>query len=162
MCGSIIHSALGRWPGACRLMATEHDLAEQLLRRACEDEAAAKAMLPIQEVADVIVCFHAQQAVEKALKAVLATHRVKFERQADLRVPIGQCESADLSLPDELAEVDLLSPYAAELRYDDDEGMRRRAQNGTELGDGRGPGARQQIGSEERADDSGSDTVGPP
>jgi HEPN domain-containing protein len=29
-------------------------------------------MLPIDEVADVLVCFHAQQAVEKALKAVLA------------------------------------------------------------------------------------------
>jgi HEPN domain-containing protein len=44
-------------------MASEQDLAEQLLRRADED--AAGAMLPIDEVADVLVCFHAQQAVEK-------------------------------------------------------------------------------------------------
>jgi HEPN domain-containing protein len=29
-------------------------------------------MLSIDEVADVLACFHAQQAVEKALKAVLA------------------------------------------------------------------------------------------
>ncbi|HTB71391.1 MAG TPA: HEPN domain-containing protein [Solirubrobacteraceae bacterium] len=35
-------------------------------------------MLLIDEVADVLVCFHAQQAVEKALKAVLAAHRVEF------------------------------------------------------------------------------------
>src|ERR1700690_958329 len=88
-----------RWPGACGLMATEHDLAEQLLRRAREDEAAAKAMLPIEGVVDVIVCFHAQQAVEKALKAVLAAHRVEFEHTHDLRVLIGQCEAAGLSLP---------------------------------------------------------------
>ena len=33
-------------------MASEHDLAEQLLRRAKEDEAAAEAMLAIDEVAD--------------------------------------------------------------------------------------------------------------
>jgi HEPN domain-containing protein len=50
-------------------MASEQDLAEQLLRRADEDAAGAGAMLPIDEVADVLVCFHAQQAVEKALKA---------------------------------------------------------------------------------------------
>jgi HEPN domain-containing protein len=101
-------------------MASEQDLAEQLLRRAEEDAAGAKAMLPIDEVADVIVCFHAQQAVEKALKAVLAVHRVEFAHRHDLRVLMGQCENAGVRLPEELVEVDLLSPYAAELRYDDD------------------------------------------
>jgi hypothetical protein len=35
-------------------------------------------------------------------------------------VLIGQCENAGVPLPEELVEVDLLSPYAAELRYDDD------------------------------------------
>ena len=119
-------------------------------------------MLPIQEVADVIVCFHAQQAVEKALKAVLATHRVEFEHRHDLRVLIGQCESADLSLPDELAEVDLLSPYAAELRYDDDEVCAVARKTALSWATAAVQWARQQIGSEERADDSGSDTVGPP
>lgn len=53
-------------------MASQQDLAEQLLRRADTDAAGARAMLPIDDVADVLVCFHAQQAVEKALKAVLA------------------------------------------------------------------------------------------
>jgi HEPN domain-containing protein len=53
-------------------MASERDLAEQLLRRADEDAAGSMEMLPIDRVADVLVCFHAQQAVEKALKAVLA------------------------------------------------------------------------------------------
>jgi hypothetical protein len=40
-------------------MASEQDLAEQLLRRADEDAAGAKEMLPIDGVADVLVCFHA-------------------------------------------------------------------------------------------------------
>jgi HEPN domain-containing protein len=67
-------------------MASEHDLAEQLLRRADEDATGARGMLPIAEVVDVLVCFHAQQAVEKALKAVLAAHGVEFARRHDLRV----------------------------------------------------------------------------
>jgi len=51
-------------------MASQQDLAEQFLRRADTDATGARAMLPIDDVADVVVCFHAQQAVEKARKAV--------------------------------------------------------------------------------------------
>jgi HEPN domain-containing protein len=101
--GPVLRSQPGRVP---------QDLAEQLLRRADEDAAGAKGMLPIDEVADVLVCFHAQQAVEKALKAVLAARGVEFAHRHDLRVLIGQCENAGVRLPEELAEVDLLSPYA--------------------------------------------------
>lgn len=141
-------------------MATAHDLAEQLLRRALEDEAAAKAMLPIEGVADVIVCFHAQQAVEKALKAVLATHRVEFAHTHDLRVLIGQCETEGLLLPDELDEVDLLSPYAAKFRYDDDEVCAVARKTALSWARAAVQWARQQIESGERAEDSGSHTVG--
>jgi HEPN domain-containing protein len=59
-------------------MATGRDLAEQLLRRAGEDEAAARAMLPLESVTDAIVGFHAQQTVEKSLKAVLAARDAEF------------------------------------------------------------------------------------
>jgi hypothetical protein len=45
---------------------------------------------------------------------------VEFAHRHDLRVLIGRCENAGVRLPEELVEVDLLSPYAAELRYDDD------------------------------------------
>ena len=38
-------------------MASVQDLAEQLLRRADEDAVGAKGMLPIDEVADVLVCW---------------------------------------------------------------------------------------------------------
>jgi hypothetical protein len=40
-------------------MATGRDLAEQLLRRAADDEAAVRAMLPLESVIDSIVGFHA-------------------------------------------------------------------------------------------------------
>lgn len=44
-------------------MAGEIELARQLLRRATDDEAAARAMLPIASVTDAIVGQHSQQAV---------------------------------------------------------------------------------------------------
>ena len=59
-------------------MATRIDLAKRLLQRAGDDEAAAKAMLPIESVTDVIVGMLAQQAVEKSLKAVLSFSAVNF------------------------------------------------------------------------------------
>lgn len=53
-------------------MASQRDLAEELLVLADEDAVAAGAMLDVGVVTDRILGFHAQQAVEKALKAVLA------------------------------------------------------------------------------------------
>jgi len=57
-------------------MADGADLARELLARAADDEAAAREMLPVAAVTDAIVAFHAQQAAEKALKAVLALNGV--------------------------------------------------------------------------------------
>jgi hypothetical protein len=47
-------------------MADGRDLARQLLDRAADDEVAAREMVSVAHVADAIVAFHAQQAVEKA------------------------------------------------------------------------------------------------
>lgn len=102
-------------------MATGHDLAEQLLRKAADDEAAARAMLPLESVTDAIVGFHAQQAVEKSLKAVLAAREVEFPFIHDIEGLADLCEEAGAGLPEELDGVDRLTPYAAGLRYDDDQ-----------------------------------------
>jgi HEPN domain-containing protein len=102
-------------------MATGQDLAEQLLRRAIDDEAAARAMLPLRPVTDAIVGFHAQQAVEKSLKAVLAARNVDFPFIHNIEGLADLCEKAGATLPNELACVNRLTPYAAGLRYDDDQ-----------------------------------------
>lgn len=102
-------------------MATGHDLAEQLLRKASDDELAAQAMLPLESVTDAIVSFHAQQAVEKSLKAILAARSVEFPFIHDIGGLADLCEEAGASLPKELDGVDRLTPYAAGLRYDDDQ-----------------------------------------
>ncbi|MGN6373674.1 MAG: HEPN domain-containing protein [Solirubrobacteraceae bacterium] len=102
-------------------MATGRDLAEQLLRRAADDEAAVGAMLPLESVTDAILGFHAQQAVEKSIKAVLAARNVDFPFIHDIGGLAELCEEVGASLPGELDGVDRLTPYAAGLRYDDDQ-----------------------------------------
>jgi len=99
-------------------MASQHDLAEQLLQRASDDEAAARAMLPVESVTDMIVGMLAQQGVEKSIKAVLAAHGVDFPFTHDIGGLTRICEEAEVPLPDELGEADQLTPYAGALRYD--------------------------------------------
>jgi HEPN domain-containing protein len=97
-------------------MASKQDLAEQLLRRADTDAAGARAMLPIDEVADVLVCFHAQQAVEKALKAVLAARGVEFPFIHDISGLAKLCREAGAPLPGEMDGADLLTARGPRLR----------------------------------------------
>lgn len=98
-------------------MADQHDLAEQLLGLAAEDEAALRAMVDVPAVTDAIVGFHAQQAVEKALKALLAARGVDFPFTHDLRVLMDLCDSAGFPVPPTLADAARLTPYAVAQRY---------------------------------------------
>jgi hypothetical protein len=59
-------------------MSASADLPELLLGLARDDEFAARSLLPVEGVADSILGLHAQQAVEKALKAALASRGVAF------------------------------------------------------------------------------------
>ena len=99
-------------------MASQQDLAKQLLQRASDDEAAARAMLPITSVTDMIVGTLAQQAVEKSIKAVLAARGVDFPFTHDIGGLARISKEAEVPLPDDLSEADQLTPYAGALRYD--------------------------------------------
>jgi HEPN domain-containing protein len=65
------------------------------------------------------LCFHAQQAAEKALKAVLLAHGVTFPRTHDLAFLVDQLPSA-ISIPPELIDLPTLSKYAVQNRYPGD------------------------------------------
>lgn len=99
-------------------MASHRDLAEQLLQRASDDETAARAMLPIESVTDMIVGTLAQQAVEKSIKAALAARGVDFPFTHDIGGLARICDGAEVPLPDDMSEADQLTPYAGALRYD--------------------------------------------
>lgn len=102
-------------------MAGELDLAEQLLHRAVDDEAAAKALLPVKSVTNVIVGQHCQQGVEKAIKAVLAARGVEFPFIHDIAGLTSLCKNAGIPTPEELRGADQLTPYAGALRYGEED-----------------------------------------
>ena len=88
-----------------------------LLRKAREDAGAVAKLFADADVADAVVGFHAQQAVEKALKAVLASRGDDFPWTHDLRHLIERLDAVETSLPSELHEIRVLGPWAVEFRY---------------------------------------------
>jgi hypothetical protein len=92
-------------------MASQSDLATELLSHARDDEMAARELLKSDAISDAIVGFHCQQAIEKALKAMLAMSAVDFPFTHDLGALIVLCERAGTPVPAELEDVDRLTPY---------------------------------------------------
>ncbi len=93
------------------------DLPGDLLALAREDLASAEALDRDERVSDSPVGFHAQQAVEKCLKAAIASRGLEFPFTHDVGLLMQLCEDAGFELPADLAEADRLTPYAAALRY---------------------------------------------
>lgn len=95
------------------------EYAELLLRKAVQDEFTIKKLIPDPASPDEVIGFHAQQAVEKLLKAVLAFASVRYRRTHDLVELIDLLRENRLPLPEGLEDVRRLNPFAAAFRYDD-------------------------------------------
>ncbi len=105
-------------------------LAAILARKATEDAVALREFEGNPEIADSILGFHAQQAIEKWLKAVLAEKGVDFEYTHDLRRLIELIEGTDITFPLDTPKVVMFTEFAAPLRYEDlldEEPLNRRA-----------------------------------
>jgi HEPN domain-containing protein len=98
-------------------MAGKEDLADQLLRLARGDLASAEALYETEGISSANSGFHAQQAVEKALKAVLATREIDFPFTHNITLLMQLCEDAGFEIPEGLSDADRLIPYAAAVRY---------------------------------------------
>jgi HEPN domain-containing protein len=61
-------------------------------------------------------CFHAQQAAEKAVKAILVASGLSVPRSHDLAFLLAQLPR-EIALPVALVELPLLTKYAVQLRY---------------------------------------------
>jgi HEPN domain-containing protein len=66
------------------------------------------------------VCFHAQQAAEKALKAVLVSWRIDFPYTHDIKGLLRIAETSGIVIPPTIQQAALLTPYAVETRYPGD------------------------------------------
>ena len=94
-----------------------HEQALLLLEKAGEDEYALNRLLDDPNVSEAVLGFHAQQAVEKALKAVLAEKRIEFHRTHDLTLLLDLVNTHGIAYPPEWEKITELTPFAAELRY---------------------------------------------
>jgi HEPN domain-containing protein len=76
-------------------------------------------LAPNPEISDEIVGFHAQQALEKWLKAAMAMHGLEEARIHDLGRLLEILGAAGVDLPPAADRLDDLSIYAVPLRYAD-------------------------------------------
>ena len=86
-----------------------------LLKKSAEDEEA----LPIAAISDLVAAFHAQQAIEKLLKALLAELGLDYPRTHDLNRLRAQLEAAGEQLPALPLDLSEVTPFATVWRYDE-------------------------------------------
>ena len=95
------------------------DLAHGLLGKARNDIIAANAIIDTGLAFDA-VCFHAQQAVEKSLKAILAAQDLDYPYRHDLGELLAKAAPVAPSLSPISSDIINLTPYAIAVRYDQD------------------------------------------
>lgn len=89
---------------------------QEWLARAKGDLALASASLPEGGFYEDL-CFHAQQAAEKAIKSIYLHHKWNFRYIHDLGELINELRDNGISVPPELEEAVILTNYAFETRY---------------------------------------------
>jgi HEPN domain-containing protein len=95
-----------------------HEQAKLLLSKGRQDEALVEEVLASSHVSDEIVGFHCQQAAEKYLKAVLSELGVSFQRTHNLRQLMDLLCDAGQIVPEDLGDLDTLTPFGTTFRYD--------------------------------------------
>ena len=92
---------------------------EMLLRKAAAEEVLVEKVLEESAIADELIGYHCQQAVEKLLKARLVTLGVNYPKTHNLQTLVELLEDQGKQLPADLADLDSLTPYATIYRYED-------------------------------------------
>ena len=110
-------------------MTKSHEHARLLMEKSAEDEYVLERLSKDDNASNTVIGFHAQQAVEKLMKAVLTDRSIQYRRTHDLWELLDLLQEHKISLPPEAEKLPNLTPYAAEFRYDrlppDPEDMQR-------------------------------------
>ncbi|MFN0010455.1 MAG: HEPN domain-containing protein [Phycisphaerales bacterium] len=93
------------------------DDAAAWLAKAQSDPLCIRNNLASEEVPTDAVCFHAQQAGEKALKALIAARGLTPERTHDLTTLINAASEAGWANGTLVADADVVNPYSVAVRY---------------------------------------------
>ena len=89
-----------------------------LLRKADDDRRLAELAADDPAISDEQIGFLTQQAIEKSIKAVLSARGVHYRRTHDLGELIDLLQAHSITYPAVLDESVILTPFAAEMRYD--------------------------------------------
>lgn len=95
----------------------KREFVHQWLRKASGDLKVARHLLGADADLSYGAAFHAQQAAEKYLKAVLVWHQIEFPKTHDIGRIVDLVRTADSQLADRVAGAAALTPYGVETRY---------------------------------------------
>jgi len=94
--------------------------ANEWLQRAKSNMARAKAGRVTAEILYEDLCYDAQQAAEKALKALCILHEILFPRTHDIAYLMDLLVKESVLIPEDLYNTRILTAYAVETRYPGD------------------------------------------
>lgn len=97
------------------------DFVQGWLRKAAGDLQAAERLVDVRQDDYFTAAFHAQQAVEKFLKAFLVRHQIPFPKTHDIQDLLQLAARADPTLERELSSAAMVTPFGVEFRYPGDE-----------------------------------------
>jgi len=97
------------------------DFIQGWLKKADSDLAVATLTLNTKSDDYFIAAFHAQQAVEKYLKAFLVWRQVPFPKTHEIKKLLSLFPTEDAELVKGLSEADWLTPFGIEFRYPSEE-----------------------------------------
>ena len=90
------------------------------VRKAAQDFAGAERLATEGSEFRELVVFHAQQAVEKYLKALLVRHQIEFPKTHDIEKLLRLLQPVHAEVSDSLLEAKWLTPFGVEIRYPGD------------------------------------------
>lgn len=93
------------------------DLVQQWLASAREDLDVAEELMGRERLSYNPVGFHAQQAAEKFLKALLTRHQIPFPKTHNIEALLLLAENAEAGIHEALREAHTLTPYGVDFRY---------------------------------------------
>lgn len=100
-------------------MRSTADHARLLLAKADDDAYVVNRLVADPVAPEWVIGFHAQQAVEKALKAVLVRHGIEFPRTHNIAMLVELLRRGSLPIPPDAEDLPLLTPFGVTQRYDD-------------------------------------------
>ena len=97
---------------------TRFDQARLLQRKAAQDLAVLDRLLDDPAIDDETLGYHAQQAAEKLIKALLALHGHDYPRSHNIGLLLDLLASLSIPLPELFEAVQTLTPFGTVFRYD--------------------------------------------